>query len=838
MMVLRGFLWLALSIAIASPARAADDPVVKNPVNKHGETGKAIDFFESKIRPILVEHCYDCHSAEAETAEGGLLVDTRKALLAGGERGPAIVSKNPKASRLLQAVLHADPDLKMPPKQKRLPDAVIADLTKWIEMGAPDPRTGEAGNLPDPLKAGRTFWAYQPLTNPTPPVREASVAKQPLDHFVLARLEENGLALSSVARPQVLLRRLHFDVVGLPPSRAAIERFSRRIEAGDLDAALAVEADELLASPRFGEKWGRHWLDVARFGESSGGEANVSFPYAWRYRDYVIDCMNANVPFDRFLVEQIAGDLLPYETPAERARLLIATGFLAVGPKNLDEMNAKQFEADVVDEQLNAVTRAVMASSVACARCHDHKFDAFTMQDYYGLAGLFTSTKAFFGTAVSPANRVGGDPLPLPRLDELKVFHRSISADRVAKLKTELAVLQKEEKEKKAALWKAVFEGKDPSGIFTIRDALRIFWRSGAIEGQLEKVDETGQALPLAMGVLDRKQVGDARLLERGDVKRPTRPVPRQFPRVIRLDGSSPIGSDQSGRLQFARWLTNPQHPLTARVITNRIWRHLFGAGLVRTVDNFGSTGERPSHPELLDHLASRFVRHGWSIKRLVREIVLSRTYRQASTFNRAAYLKDPENRLLWRASKRRLDAESIRDAMLAAAGELDASRPDASWVGRVIGDRPISLIGLDKRLPTDLDGSTHRSVYLPVIRDRLPDVLELFDFAEPSLVTGHRETTNVPVQALYLMNGAFVRQRAAALASRLHGETKTSEQRVEAAFLLCFGRAPDPSESKRSLMFLNKGAADAAVESPNQQRILTSFCQALLSTAEFRNLD
>ena len=792
---------------------------------------KGIAFFESRIRPVLVKHCYDCHSVESGSAEGGLRVDSRRALRKGGKRGPAVVPGKPQASWLLKAVRHTDNKLQMPPKQKRLPDTVIADVTAWIKMGAPDPRADNSGKAI--RRADRSFWAYQPPKEPSLPNLKSSWSKHPIDRFVLAKLKTKGLAPSPDAEWRVLLRRLHFDLIGLPPGRSDIDRFRSLVRANGLEAALVAEVDRLLASPRFGEKWGRHWLDVARFGESSGGEANISFPYAWRYRDYVIDAVNADVPFDRFLVEQIAGDLLPHSNNRERAQLLIATGFLAVGPKNLDQASAKQFRADVIDEQIDAVSRAVMASSIACARCHDHKFDAFSMRDYYALAGIFASTKTYFGTAVSPANRVGGDPLPLPGDAGLKTYHRSISEKRVRQLKAQLAAMQKEKKDKQAAVLKAVREGRDPRGIFTLRDALRIFWRSGSIEGQLEKVDDNGKALPLAMGVLEAKTVGDAPLLERGDVSRPTKRVARAFPSVIQTTGRMKIPPTSSGRLELARWLTHPKHPLTGRVFVNRTWYRLIGSGLVPTIDNFGATGARPTHPKLLDYLATRLVKNGWSRKKLIREIVLSRTYRQASTFNRKAFLMDPDNRLLWRRPKRRLDAEAIRDAMLAVSGELNTSRPEASLVGRVIGDRPISLIGLDKRVPPDLDGSVHRSVYLPAIRDRLPEVLDLFDFADPSLVTGRRETTNVPVQALYLLNSPFVQKRAAAFASRLSQGATTNEQRVKTAFRLCFGRSPDPVETRRSLAFLKSKSNGTKGQSG-----LVRFCQALLCTAEFRNLD
>jgi hypothetical protein len=740
---------------------------------------------------------------------------------------------------LLTAISHTDPDLKMPPKKERLPESVINDFKAWINAGAADPREEDATNAAAPpvtIEAGRKFWAYQkPVSHAAPPTKMADWSKRELDQFVLAKLEASGLAPSPDAEPATLLRRLHFDLVGLPPSPDAITAFQKRIEADGLDAALASETDVLLASPQFGERWGRHWLDVARFAESSGKEANISFPYAWRYRDYVIDAVNADLPFDRFLVEQIAGDLLPYDNDAERAKLLIATGFLAIGAKNLDEMNPLQFAADVTDEQIDTVTRAIMASSVACARCHDHKFDPFSMQDYYALAGVFASTKTYFGTAVSPSNRIGGDPLVLPRGADAPILHPSIGKQRVEQLKTQLASLKKEQQDRMSAAMKARLSGGDAEKEFSIRDALRIFWTSGGIEGQLEKVDESGQALPLAMGVQDRQRIVNSPLLERGEINKPGQRIPRGFPRVIEIADAPRIPFRQSGRLEFAKWLTHADHPLTARVMANRVWRHLLGAGLVRTMDNFGFSGERPSHPELLDTLAVKFVANGWSIKKLVREIVLSCTYRQSSAYREDAFRTDPENRLLWRAAKRRLDAEAIRDAMLVVAGELDSARPVGSLVGTKIGDRPISLIGLDPKIPADLDGSKHRSVFLPVLRDRLPDVLDLFDFAEPSLVTGERETTNVPVQALYLMNSSFVQSRAIGLADRLQREAGEHERRLRHAFVLCFSRAPDAEEIKLATAFFE---AEKSLADNQYKQQLANYCQALLATAEFRNLD
>lgn len=809
---------------------------------KPADEAAGVRFFESNIRPVLVKHCYECHSLQSGSSEGGLRLDSRDAVRAGGDRGPAVVPGSPEKSILLTAVTHSNPDLKMPPQRRKLPESIINDLRKWIEMGATDPRDEASAELASVRKAGLDFWAYQIPTRPDVPRVDGDVwSRQDVDHFVLTKLRQRGLVPSSEADMPTLIRRLYFDLIGLPPTPNAINDFVGRVRKEGVDSALAAEVDVLLASPQFGERWGRHWLDVARFAESSGKDANISFPYAWRYRDYVIDCVNADLPYDRFLTEQLAGDLLPHDSPQERARLLIATGFLAVGTKNLDAMNALQFQADIVDEQIDTVTRAVLGSSVACARCHDHKFDAFSMKDYYALAGVFASTKTFFGTFVSPANRVGGDPLPLPTEAGLPVYHKSIKPDRVTQLKADMAKLRQEEKDGRAAVMKAVKEGKDAAGIFTLRDALRIFWRTGSIEGQLEKVDARGKALPLTMGVLDREKIVDVPVLKRGEITQPDEVVPRAFPAVFGLGQKNALPKDASGRLEFAQWLTDGQHPLTSRVMVNRIWKHVFGEGLVATVDDFGSTGQKPSHPELLDHLALQFVENGWSVKSMIRELVLSRTYRQASTWRKGAFVSDPDNRLLWRMPKRRLEAEAIRDAMLAVSGELDLSRPEASLVGRVIGDRPISLIGLDKRLPKDLDGSMHRSIYLPVIRDRLPDVLELFDFASASFVSGSRETTNVPTQALYLMNSPFVQKRATALAKRIRDEAGADRvTAIQFAFRLCFGRTPAADEEASALKFLSADSETGnRPEGTNEEPdAMTRFCQAILCTAEFRNLD
>ncbi len=785
-------------------------------------------FFESKIRPVLVTHCYDCHAGA--NSEGSLRVDSRASVRNGGDRGPAIVPNHPQASVLLTAISHADPDLKMPPKGPKLSNAIIADFRKWITMGAPDPRTDDApesGESWNGIEAASDHWAYRaPSVKAAPQLEDDSWTRGEVDRFVLHKLSKEGLQPSADAVPRTLLRRLYFDLVGLPPTLAAMQRFLDSTKSSGIDAAFEIEVDQLLQSRQFGERWARHWLDIARYGESSGGESNVSFPYAWRYRDYVIDAVNDDLPYDRFLTEQIAGDLLPFNDDSQRARQLTATGFLAVGTKNLGENNDAKFKADMIDEQIDALSRAVMGSSVACARCHHHKFDPFSMEDYYALAGIFASSKTYFGTFTSPANNRGGDVLVLPRVPDQKIFNKSLTPKKFKELKANQSNLAAVRSEINAAR-DAAFSGKEPKKRFTLREVLANMWQLGPVEGKLETLDDKGKALPVAMGVLDDK-IMDVPLLARGEIGREGNMVHRAFPQAIAVGDSPAIPQKQSGRLELARWLTRPDHPLTNRVYVNRVWKHLFGQGLVTTVDNFGTTGSKPSHADLLDFLALQFADDGWSTKELIRKLVLTRTYRQSSTFNQVAFEKDPENRFRWRMPKRRLEAEAIRDAMLLVSGELDLERPGGSHVAKLIGDRPISLIGLDKKLPRDLDGSTYRSVYLPVIRDRLPDVLNLFDFAEPSLVTGERETTNVPVQAFYLMNSSFVQQRAKRLAARLREETSDTEHLIERAFELCFSRLPTKDERAQSGNFLDD----------DDDVTMLSFCQAMLCTAEFRNLD
>lgn len=818
--------------ALIASVRGADDPA-------------RIAQFESKIRPVLIEHCHECHSIESGKAKGGLRLDDREAVLRGGDSGPALVPGNPEESLLLAAIRHTDPDLEMPPRKERLSGAILKDFEQWIAEGAVDPResaNGKEGKTGDDFESRKQHWSFRPVVAPNiPKPKRIDWAYNDIDRFVLAKLEENGLEPSLDADPEVLMRRLSFDLIGLPPSSVIGNPASSNglSTATDTDhrSPITETVDQLLASPSYGQRWARHWLDVVRFAESNGKEANLIYPHAWRYRDYVIDAFDRDLPYDRFLTEQVAGDLLPAEDEAERARLLIATGFLALGPKNLAEQNPAQFAADVADEQIDALSRAFLASSLACARCHDHKADPVTMTDYYALAGIFKSTDTRYGTWVDSENNRGGKLIRLPELPGQLIPNRSIPPAELEKLRSQLSQLEADEKAGREKGEKMRREGVDMQSQFNemLREALRILWTRGPIVGKLETVDEKGRALPLAMGVLEAEKKIDSPRYVRGELAHPAEIVPRAVPTIFGIASEGAVPAEASGRLELARWITDPEHPLTSRVIVNRVWSHLFGTGLVEAVDDFGRTGAAPSHPELLDHLAARFVAEGWSVKALIREIVGSRTYQQASTWREEAFLKDPENRLLWRQAKRRLDAEAMRDAMLAASGELDPSPRPGSLVAE-LDVQSAAMVAFNQKIPDDLDGSKHRSVYLPVMRDQLPDVLRQFDFAEPSLVTGKRDSTNVPPQALYLMNSDFVRARAAALAKRVMEVPE--EARIGEAYRRCLHRAPDEEESRLVKAFLHAPLADGTDPSKEEEKRWQDLCQTLLASADFRMID
>ena len=647
------------------------------------------------------------------------------------------------------------------------------------------------------------------------------------------------------ADAQTLVRRLHFDLTGLPPSPQQIKEFS---EAMSVDADGAVEAlvDKLLDSQHFGQRWGRHWLDVVRYAESTGMERNGTFTRAWRYRDYVIDAFNRDVPFDQFIVQQIAGDLLPYENRQQRDRQLIATGMLALGPKSLNEPKKEKFKMDVVDEQIDVVSRAFLGLTASCARCHDHKFDPIPQSEYYALAGIFTSIETLYGTAKTNGNRnpgrllaINGDAVKPATVSggasgakeekkyrtQLKNFKRRLEG-----LKKQLA--KAKNKKTRQTLQKRVAETQDD-----IRRA------TNRLKQATQPRSSPDKETMLVMAVSDAAKIADTRLRVRGEPDEYGREIPRGFLTIASTGDEAELTTEQSGRMELAHWITRDSNPLTARVAVNRIWQHLFGRGIVSTVNNFGANGDRPTHPELLDHLATTFVEEGWSTKKLIRRIVTSRTYRlasndSASVMNHAMEI-DPDNRLLWRMNQRRLEAEAIRDAMLLASGQLDLRSQTGSQVQR-LGE---GIIGRNIRTTSFDENSLVRSVYLPIVRGAVPEMLSLFDFPEPSIIGGARSVTTVPTQALFMMNSPSVLECASKLAQRLTALSDDPRQRVRQAYALTISREPSDEELDRAIQFVaetremireGKGHSEHEAESI----AWAGFCQSLIASAEFRYLN
>ena len=636
---------------------------------------RGIAFFEKNIRPVLVNNCYQCHSAEARNLKGELFLDSKQGMLNGGESGPVIVPGNPGESRLLQAI-RRDGKLKMPPRDE-LSGKVVANFAKWIRMGAPDPRVTNGGNLVKSkidLEAGRKFWSFIPPTKPdTLEVADTTWPRGEIDRFVLAKLEANNLSPVRDATHRELIRRIYFDLIGLPPSPGQVAAFL-----GDTSAnAFEKVVDELLRSPHFGEHWGRHWLDIARYSESNGMERNFTYPHAWRYRDYVIDSFNDDKSFRRFVREQVAGDLLGRDKREPTDEELVATGFLALGPKPLNQGNKVLFKLEVVDEQIDVTTRAFLGLTVSCARCHDHKFDPIPTRDYYAMAGIFRSTDALYGTVNGQGNRQASDLHAIAgneaeRAEKIRKHDNSLY-----RLNGRLLIMEEEMRE---------YREKGSNATGNERTRMRALTRDiRDAHANIKILEKKSPNADYAMGVRDGR-IDDARVLVRGEIRNQGRTVKRGFPQVMDVVKAYPISSRSSGRLQLANWLTQPDNPLTSRVMANRIWHHLFGAGIVRTMDNFGATGERPTHPGLLDYLAVRFVENGWSVKSMIREMVLSRTYLLSSDTTEANAAADPSNRFLWRMNHKRLSAEALRDAMLATSGRLDR-QPAGGSVIEKLGD-------------------------------------------------------------------------------------------------------------------------------------------------------
>jgi len=922
------------------------------------QSQEGVAFFESKIRPVLVEHCYSCHSVEAKKQKGGLYLDTKHALLDGGDIGPAIVPGQPEKSLLIKALRYTDPEIRMPKKYK-LSAEVVADFEKWIKMGAPDPRTGKVvvAKKYTSIEEGRKFWAFQPVKMPNVPmVKDVAWPRGDIDRFVLAKLEDKGLKPSRDADRATLLRRLYFGLIGLPPTPAEIDAFVN----DKTPNAIVNVVDRLLASPHFGERWGRHWLDVARFAESSGGGRTAIFKDAWRYRDYVITSFNNDKAFTQFITEQLAGDLLNARTPEERYWQLVATAFLLLGPTNFERQDKPLLEMDVIDEQIDTMGKGFLGMTIGCARCHDHKFDPIPTKDYYALAGIFKSTKFIVHSNVS---RWMERPLPVqdPAIDvAIKKHEAEVSA-----LKAQIALVKAknpnagvvtetvkgtpiavkslpgividDSEARKVGSWKhSIFSGRyvgegylyddrgmksektltfqpefTTSGMYDVRlayvpnanradkVAVRVFHREGddtvhvnqklmppidgrfislgryrftkgsqwfvmvttdganghvvadavqflpeelakdppmvkapvqpkgsekmpslaELDARLKQLEKSAPVRPMAMAVSEGDKIADMHVCIRGIVHNKGEIVNRGFLQVATRGTMPKIAKNDSGRRELAAWVASPDNPLTARVYVNRVWHHLIGIGLVRTVDNFGSTGETPSHPELLDHLAEKFMRDGWSTKKLIREIVLSRVYQMTSEPNDEGYKADPENRLIWRMNRQRLQAEPMRDTILCISGQLDRT---------ALGNTIKKGTNAERDYVFD---DVRRSVYTPIFRNRLLEFFEVFDFPDPNMVLGKRNVSTVPTQALFMMNSPFIMSQARqAAALTLKEAAMKDTDRIDGAYRKSLGRLPTMRERELALTYVS-----AAMTAEQRVAAWERFYQTLFACVDFR---
>ncbi len=806
---------------------------------------EGIEFFERKIRPVLVDRCYSCHSAQAEKLKGGLHLDSRAGVLKGGESGdPAVVPGEPDKSLLIRAIRYADEDLKMPPKG-RLPREVVADFEAWVKRGAPDPRAGAA--TPDAkrpvidLEKGRAHWAFRPLALPPPPaVKGDASVRTPVDRFILARLEARGLGLNPAADRRTLLRRASLALLGLPPTPGEMDAFLGDAAPDAYERAL----DRLLESPHYGERWARHWLDVARFAESHGFEQDYDRENAWPYRDFVIKALNADMPYDRFVQWQIAGDELAPDDPLAWT----ATGFLGAGafPTQLTEAEFESARYDELDSMASTVGAAMLGLSVGCARCHDHKYDPIPSRDYYRLAATFTA-------AIRAHKEFDLDPEGTKR--ELSAWEA-----RHAPLAAAVEKFEKEELPGRFDRWFAGRPWEKPGAKLPPELLKEVKDTAGALEGErrdralsaYRKIDDAWKRLDKSVqdslarrpkppavlvtteGLKPLKHHADDRgfphfykethFLQRGDPNKKQGVAAPGFLQVLsrapeeRWIAAPPPGArTPHRRAALARWITDREEgpgALLARVIVNRLWHHHFGRGLVATPNDFGTQGDPPTHPELLDWLAGELARNGWRLKPLHKLLMTSAVWRQASGAAPAKALADPENRLWGRRDLRRLEGEAIRDSILAVSGVLDR---------RMFG-------------PGTLDeGMTRRSVYFFVKRSRLIPMMMVFDAPEGLVSIGSRPTTTVAPQALLFMNSPHVRAWSKAFARRIAGGDPDV---VRNAYRSALSRLPTRVEEAAAFAFLAEQVRSYGERPDARESAVADFCQALFCTSEFVYVD
>ncbi len=724
------------------------------------------EFFEKHVRPVLVEQCLSCHGPKKQ--KSSLRVDSRTALLQGGDTGPALVPGQPEKSLLLQAVRQAG-ELKMPPKGK-LSDQDVENLTVWVRKGAPWPETAgkDTNRTPTVAEVRARHWAFQPVRQPAiPAVQDAKGGRNPIDAFVLAGLKTKGMPPSPLADRRTLIRRATFDLHGLPPTPEEVEAFVSDPAPDAFNRLL----DRLLASPRYGERWGRHWLDVARYADTKGYvfQEERRYPFSYTYRDYVIRAFNEDLPYDQFLLQQLAADQLPL---GEDRKPLAALGFLTLGRRFLNNVH------DIIDDRIDVTMRGLQGLTVGCARCHDHKYDPIPSRDYYSLYGVFASS-------IEPKDQpLLGAPEPT---EEYRKFEEELK-------KREQVVAEFQEKHK------AELSARNRK----FRDELR------NLQKKVEewKVSSPGSP-PRAMALVDASSPVTPQVFRRGNPNNRGESVPRQYLEVLAGPERQPFRKG-SGRLELAQTIASKENPLTARVMVNRVWMLHFGQGLVRTPGNFGLRGDPPTHPELLDFLARSFMDQGWSIKNLHRLIMTSAVYQQASDDNPSGLSLDPDNRLLWKMNRRRLELEALRDSLLAAAGRLDLK----------MGGKGVDIL--------TAPFSTRRTVYGFIDRQNLPGFFRTFDLASPDASTPQRHNTTVPQQALFLMNSPFAIEQARAFVNRPDVTALAKdEMKIDRLYRLAFGRPATREEVQLGLRFL-KGSAEAWVE----------YGQVLLLSNEFAFVD
>lgn len=918
-----------VSVPASSEATPGDNPAVQK-VNGSDQTAKA-EFFEKKIRPLLDRHCYECHAGEERA--GGLLLDSSTAIRQGGDSGAAIIAGDLDKSLVIQAVRYTDPEFSMPPSGK-MSASEIADLESWVLDGAYDPRDSEAQlakNLSSgpgmSIEDGRSFWSLRKIEAPVVPNIDSPWVKTPIDAFVLETLQANHLEPAAIADRKDLIRRLKYDLLGLPPTVEETEDF---VNDTRKDAYRRL-VDQYLSSEQYGVRWGRHWLDVARYADSNGLDENLAFGNAWQYRDWVVNSFNSDKPYGDFVVEQIAGDLLP---DADRSAIT-ATGFLVLGAKVLAEPDREKLEMDTIDEQLDTTGKVFLGMTFGCVRCHDHKFDPITQADYYGLAAIFKSTQTFGDTntgaikhwnehvfataedlesmkevedriaalkksATDFRNRAYGDLRQKVRSQAVDylVAATSVELDMSLNDVEEIAAakglhprvlhhcrkhLQFHPNDPVFAPWHALSGDKHAEQVEALyrerfRKAVDFDPKAPKKDSEVELADgddfdvglyhsalmdnsgflavppkpdfafdastyqEYGRLMEEArlyesaapdvdsvMSVKDGEIVPELAIHIRGNHRNLGPAVKTDVPEVMRFAaGKLPLSDQGSGRLALARWLTSGENPLTARVQVNRIWGWHFGTGLVQTTENFGVLGDRASHPRLLDWLAAEFVENEWSTKKLQRMIVLSSTYQQSSSsqVSSLAQERDPGNRWLWKFPMRRLEAEQLRDAILAVSGKLDVTLG-----GKTVPLRNRQFVFNHTSVDHTKYDSVRRAIYLPVIRNNLYTAFEQFDFPDPTTPTGHRSVTTVAPQALLLMNSPLVIEASDQLARQLTAKSESESSRIESAFLRILGRKPDATESAAASKLIQQVSDGSSSSSVVAWSVL---CQSLLAANEF----